>query len=249
MMAPRKSCRARGRGAARCYGESSQESSFSNDSISLSQRDRLQLFGAGEGIRTLDVNLGNRGQSRFPPLRWFKNIDKSDDWRYPDDPAVTPKWCSRWCSKAWSTTYPIRVRAAGSNPPRRCRSRHPSFRRPRAAGLGLADRTARTRLARPVDLSRSPATATAGRARSTTTDRGSGWRPARTPGRSSRKKTHTRVPTPLVLPASHIPIRLGHEMKCARQPEASAGSRLLHGEERLGRVPCECNPVGVLDQC
>ena len=38
--------------------ESSQNSSFSDDSISLSQRDHSGKCGAGEGIRTLDVNLG-----------------------------------------------------------------------------------------------------------------------------------------------------------------------------------------------
>jgi len=155
----------------------------------------MRLFAASRiASRTLDVNLGNRVQSRFPPLRWFKNIEKSDDWRYPDDPAVTPKWCSKWCSKAWSTTYPIRVRAAGSNPARRCRGRHPSFRRPRAAGLGLADRTARTRLARPVDLPQLSASPTAGRARSKTTDRASAWRTASALlGRSGRQKTGART--------------------------------------------------------
>ena len=38
--------------------ESSQKSSFSDDSIPLSKRNHSELCGAGEGIRTLDVNLG-----------------------------------------------------------------------------------------------------------------------------------------------------------------------------------------------
>jgi len=46
-------------------GESSQKSSFSDDSIPLSDGNHSEIRGAGEGIRTLDVNLGNMTSSRF----------------------------------------------------------------------------------------------------------------------------------------------------------------------------------------
>ncbi|MEI9948287.1 MAG: tyrosine-type recombinase/integrase [Pseudomonadota bacterium] len=49
-------------------GESSQKSSFSDDSIPLSKRNHSELCGAGEGIRTLDVNLGKAKKGRFTPF-------------------------------------------------------------------------------------------------------------------------------------------------------------------------------------
>jgi hypothetical protein len=38
------------------------------------------------------------------PCRCVKKIEDFDHGRDSGGPAVTLKWCSRWCSEKWSTT-------------------------------------------------------------------------------------------------------------------------------------------------
>jgi len=59
---------------------------------------------AGEGIRTHDDHLGKQERRRFPQRLGVTGSRNHNHRRYPDDPRVTPEWCSRWCSAKRSTT-------------------------------------------------------------------------------------------------------------------------------------------------
>ncbi len=42
--------------------------------------------------------------TRFDAFRQSKFFEKNGSRRDPDDPPVTPKWCSGWCPEGRSTT-------------------------------------------------------------------------------------------------------------------------------------------------